>query len=98
MKRSRTLWPLVLGLVLFATESSRTATSQKLDIAVKDRANAYASLAASNQFVAMAWGVGGWLLFFACTGAVFMAGARLLDLTRDDSGHRRRQSDFPTLL
>ena len=43
-------------------------------------------------------GVGGWLLFLACTGAVFMAGARLLDLTRDDTGHRRRHSDFPTLL
>ena len=43
-------------------------------------------------------GVGGWLLFIACTGAVFMAGAKLLDLTRDDRGHRRRQSDFPTLL
>jgi hypothetical protein len=43
-------------------------------------------------------GVGGWLLFLACTGAVFMAGARLLDLTRDDSGHRRRQTDYPTLL
>ena len=43
-------------------------------------------------------GVGGWLLFLACTGAVFMAGARLLDLTRDDSGQRRRQSDYPTLL
>jgi len=57
MKRTRTLWPLVVGLALIATVSSRTATSQKLDIAVKDRANAYASLAASNQFVAMAWGV-----------------------------------------
>jgi hypothetical protein len=27
-------------------------------------------------------GVGGWLLFLACTGAVFMAGAKLLDSTR----------------
>ena len=24
-------------------------------------------------------GVGGWLLFLACTGAVFMAGAKILD-------------------
>lgn len=38
-------------------------------------------------------GVGGWLLFAACTGAVFMAGARLLEMTRKDSGHRRRKSD-----
>ena len=39
-------------------------------------------------------GVGGWLLFAACTGVVFMAGAKLLDLTRPDSGTRRRKSDF----
>ena len=33
-------------------------------------------------------GVGGWLLFAACTGAVFMAGAKILDSTRGAS-HRR---------
>jgi len=27
-------------------------------------------------------GAGGWLLFAACTGVVFMAGARILDSTR----------------
>jgi hypothetical protein len=27
-------------------------------------------------------GIGGWLLFAACTGAVFMAGAKILDSTR----------------
>ena len=36
----------------------------------------------------------GWLLFAACTGAVFMAGARLLEVTRKDSGERRRKADF----
>ena len=36
-------------------------------------------------------GWGGYLLFLACTGAVFLAGARLLELTRPDSGDRRRQ-------
>ncbi len=39
-------------------------------------------------------GVAGWLLFGGCTCVVFMAGARLLDLTRGDSGVRRRLSDF----
>lgn len=39
-------------------------------------------------------GFAGWLLFAACTGAVFMAGARLLEFTRKDNGARRRQSDF----
>ena len=38
-------------------------------------------------------GWGGWLLFAACTGAVFMAGARLLEMTRKDAGQRRRKSD-----
>ena len=27
-------------------------------------------------------GVGGWMLFACCTGAVFMAGAKILDATR----------------
>ena len=36
----------------------------------------------------------GWLLFAACTGAVFMAGAKILEVTRRDSGDRRRRSDF----
>jgi hypothetical protein len=39
-------------------------------------------------------GAGGWLLFAACTGAVFMAGARLLEFTRRDNKQRRRKSDF----
>lgn len=39
-------------------------------------------------------GAGGWLLFAACTGAVFMAGARLLEITRKDNQLRRRKTDF----
>ena len=39
-------------------------------------------------------GFSGWLLFAACTTAVFMAGAKLLEITRKDSGLRRRKSDF----
>jgi hypothetical protein len=41
-------------------------------------------------------GIGGWLLFFACTGAVVLAGARLLETTRKDGGPRRRRSDVGT--
>ncbi|MFN3945981.1 MAG: hypothetical protein ACK4K7_13740 [Allosphingosinicella sp.] len=36
----------------------------------------------------------GWLLFAACTAAVFMAGARILEVTRPDSGRRRRRGDL----
>ena len=39
-------------------------------------------------------GAGGWLLFAACTGAVFMAGAKLLELTRKDNKLRRRKTDY----
>ena len=39
-------------------------------------------------------GAAGWLLFSVCPIAVFMAGARLMELTRKDSGHRRRKADF----
>jgi hypothetical protein len=39
-------------------------------------------------------GFGGWLLFAACTGAVFMAGARLMEMTRKDNSQRRRKSDL----
>ena len=39
-------------------------------------------------------GWGGWLLFLACTGTVFVAGAKLMELTRKDSGERRRKTDF----
>ena len=39
-------------------------------------------------------GVGGWLLAAACTGAVFMAGAKLLEITRPDAGQRRRRTDL----
>lgn len=39
-------------------------------------------------------GWGGWLLFLACTGAVFLGGAKIMELTRPDSGTRRRKADF----
>jgi hypothetical protein len=39
-------------------------------------------------------GLPGYLLLAACTVAVVMAGARLMELTRRDNGCRRRKSDF----
>jgi hypothetical protein len=41
-------------------------------------------------------GTQGYLLCAACTGAVFMAGAKLLETTRPDTGLRRRRSDPQT--
>jgi len=40
-------------------------------------------------------GPGGWLLFAACTGAVFMAGAKILDATR---GPRHRRSTLRRIV
>jgi hypothetical protein len=40
-------------------------------------------------------GFGGWLLFAACTGAVFMAGAKILDATR---GPKYRSSTLRRLV
>ena len=39
-------------------------------------------------------GVIGWIMFSACVAVVFMAGGKLLDITRKDNGERRRKSDF----
>ncbi len=38
-------------------------------------------------------GVGGDLLFAACLGTVFMAGAKLMEVTRPHKGERRRAAD-----
>ena len=46
------------------------------------------------HYVALYPGWGGWLLFLACTGTIFLAGGKLMELTRKDNGTRRRKSDF----
>lgn len=40
-------------------------------------------------------GLFGYLLFAACMGAVFMGGAKILEVTRPDPGERRRRDDAP---
>lgn len=40
------------------------------------------------QYLAQFPGVGGWLLFLACTGAVFMAGAKILDCLKYEKAAR----------
>jgi hypothetical protein len=46
-------------------------------------------------YVARYPGIGGWLLFAACTGAVFMAGAKILDATR---GPKVRRASLQRVL
>ena len=40
-------------------------------------------------------GFGGKLLFLACTGAVFMAGAKILDCIRHERGERAQEAAAP---
>ena len=40
-------------------------------------------------------GVGGWLLFLACTGAVFMAGAKILDCLRHEQSAKPAHPALP---
>jgi hypothetical protein len=40
-------------------------------------------------------GVGGWLLFLACTGAVFMAGAKILDCLRYEQAAKPAAAALP---
>ena len=40
-------------------------------------------------------GTGGWLLFLACTGAVFLAGAKILDCLKYERAERDAASTIP---
>lgn len=54
---------------------------------------AVGAVSRGHQYVEQYPGFFGYLLFAACTGAVFMAGAKLLEITRRDTGERRRKED-----
>jgi hypothetical protein len=54
---------------------------------------ALGALARGEDYLAVYPGFPGYLLFAATTGAVFLAGAKLLEVTRPDTGNRRRKSD-----
>ena len=55
---------------------------------------AVGALGRGSHYLDLYPGWGGLLLFTASTGAVFMAGAKILEITRPDSGLRRRQTDY----
>jgi len=55
---------------------------------------ALGALARGEDYLAVYPGLPGYLLLVAATGAVFMAGAKLLEVTRPDTGKRRRKSDI----
>ncbi len=47
---------IVLGAAILAVAAAGAVRGQSSDLAVKDRANAFSSIAASGQFVAVVWG------------------------------------------
>jgi hypothetical protein len=56
MNLLKTSRPVALGIALVAAALSGTAKTGGVEIAVKERANAFASLAASGRLVALVWG------------------------------------------
>lgn len=57
---------------------------------------ALGALARGEDYLSLYPGFLGQLLLAAATGAVFLAGAKLLEATRPDSGLRRRKGDAPS--
>lgn len=79
------MWRLIARLFVIKTRWEALAVIFALGLGAADRGFRYLEAYP---------GIGGWLLFAACTTAVFMAGARLLEITRKDNRHRRRKTDF----
>lgn len=65
----------------------------RFDACVIIYALALGAITRGENYLAQYPGVGGWLLFAACLGAVVMAGAKLMEITRPRPLHRRRWSD-----
>lgn len=55
---------------------------------------ALGALARGEDYLAVYPGFPGYLMLAATTGAVFLAGAKLMEVTRPDTGKRRRKSDI----
>ena len=79
------MWKKIGRLFVIKTRFEALAVIYALALGAVDR---------GSHYVERFPGIGGWLLFAACTAVVFMAGGKLIDLTRKDSGDRRRKSDF----
>ncbi len=78
------MWKRVARLFIIKTRLEACLVIYALALGAIDRGSHYLEI----------YPQGGWLLFLACTGTVFMAGARLMEITRRDSGCRRRKSDL----
>jgi hypothetical protein len=79
------MWGRIARLFVIKTRLEAVAVTYALGVGAVGR---------GIHYLEMYPGFGGWLLFAACTGAVFMAGAKLMEITRGDNGRRRRRSDY----
>lgn len=79
------MWKLIVRLFTIKTRLEALFVIYALALGAVDR---------GFHYVERYPGVGGWLLFAACTAVVFMVGGKLMDLTRKDNGQRRRKTDF----
>ncbi len=82
---SGTLFPKIKRLFTIKTRFEAIAVIYALALGSVDRGLHYVE-----QFP----GFFGWVMFAACTGVIFMVGGKLMDMTRADSGERRRRSDW----
>ena len=79
------MWGRIARLFVIKTRLEAVAVTYALGVGAVGR---------GIHYLEMYPGFGGWLLFAACTGAVFMAGAKLMEITRGDNGRRRRRTDY----
>ena len=56
---------------------------------------ALGATARGSEYLTQYPGVGGWLLFLACTGAVFLAGAKILDCLKYERAEREAMLALP---
>ena len=85
----KSMWARIGRLFIIKNRWEAAAVIYALGLGAADR---------GIRYLEMYPGTGGWILCAACTGAVFMAGARLMELTRKDNGLKRRKSDFLPLV
>lgn len=70
----------------------------RFDAMVIIYALALGAIARGEQYLYEYPGFGGYLLFAACTGAVFMAGAKLMEATRPGAGSKSKEMLRPSPL
>ena len=91
LEPSGALW---LGSPMLKRISRLFVIKTRFEACVIIYALALGALARGEDYLAVYPGFPGYLMLAATTGAVFLAGAKLMEVTRPDTGKRRRKSDI----